>query len=586
MIRAHKPVRKAPLPPHYAAFDCETEGLHGAAKLICVKFNTGEKMIFKGDKCAEEFVAEVTRPKYRNYVFFAHNLSFDLQKTFGSVYGNTLDNEQFNIVLSGSKMIKATYKVFKDNNDRHTITFLDTLNLMPYSLRKIGEDLGFNKLETPEKWITGEPVTDITDNDIEYCFRDCDVVLRILDVFSELLTPYKITLKVTIGACAKAVWKSIELSDGGMFLDEKKDERFREGYYGGRTEVFRRGYYEDKLYYYDVNSLYPSVMVDNQFPNPDKLRYTRDLMAVVYKEEGCARCTVEAPDMNYPVLPVKHNDKLIFPVGTFTGTWCFPELRLAIEKGYKIVKVVWVLSSPPIPSPFKEYIEHFRKLKIQYTREGKTALRNTIKLFLNSLYGKFAQRVPVEDQYVHEKPEGRLYSKQGNNTYKLCNVEKDRGHETVVGFAAYTTSYSRVALYRYFPDKGLVYCDTDSVVRDTALPDEVVDSSEFGLMDLEHVIDKSNFVAPKRYKIIDEKGEMVTRMKGVPQAAINLLDIKNFDVDHGVVFTKPVPHKTALSRGVAPYSEEMCRKTIRKDDLKRTFNADGSSVPIRLCETC
>ena len=579
MIRQFKPVKGGVLPTKYGAFDCETEGLYGQAKLICLVIPNQPDRVFKGDNCVDEFIAEVTRPKYRGFHLYAHNLSFDLEKTFGKE-GNTLDNKKFTLIAAGTRLIKAIYH-FEGNK---TLTLLDTLNLVPAtSLAEIGNDMGYKKLKTPEKWLSGDPVTEITDEDIEYCIRDCKIVLKILDVYAEMLKPFKIKLKGTVGANAKAVWKAIELKDSGMFLNEEKDERFRESYYGGRTEVFIRAFQKKRLYYYDINSMYPAAMMFNKFPNPDKLSYSKDLTKALKDDEGCAKLTVRIPDMAYPPLPYR-SKKLIFPIGVITGTWNFPEIRLALDKGCEILEIHWVLSSPPLNSPFKQYVEYFMGLKIKFHKEGKKALRNLAKRMLNSLYGKFAQRIDVEDRYTHEEPPmGVPYKKMGDNTYKLKNVDKERAMETVVCWSSYITSYARVMLYNFFPtSKGLYYCDTDSIVTDHELASELVHDTEFGLMSVEDIIDESYFVAPKRYAYKNDKGKVIRKIKGVYKDVVKNIPLESFGQSIGVFYHKPYKTKTALSRGVKAYSKETVRKSLKTTDDKRLFDAGGESVPIKI----
>lgn len=580
MIRKHKPVKGGVLPSKYGAFDCETEGLYGRAQLICLVLNNGDRQTFQGNNCVADFIDEITRSKYRGYKLYAHNLSFDLEKTFGAAFGNSLDNKDFVLTLAGARLIRAVYH-FGGNK---CLTLEDTLNLIPSTtLGDIGAAMGYEKFKTPDKWLSGEPVTEIDSEDVEYCFRDCDIVMKILDVYEELIRPFGIKIKVTVGSNAKAVWKSIYLKDKPQFVDEIKDERFRESYYGGRTETFIRKHIKKSLFHYDVNSMYPAVMLDNLFPDPDKLKYSSDIHKALREHEGCAKLTVVAPNnLKYPVLPYRTN-KLIFPIGEFTGTWNFPEIRLALDKGYKIIKTDWVLSSKPIQSPFNEYVKYFMDKKIFYKLAKKPALVTLVKYMLNSLYGKFAQRNDISDRYTHEKPEvGVPYKKIGDNTYKLRSVDKERSNETVVCWSSYITSYSRVLLYTYIPNSGLYYCDTDSVFRDTPIVPELVSRTEFGLMDLEDTVTESYFVAPKRYCFINTEGNTIKRLKGVSSEIVKNLPIESFGSDIGIFYNKPTKMKTALIRGVDVYSKEVVRKNLRIVDDKRIFSIDGNSVPIKI----
>lgn len=78
---------------------------------------------------------------------------------------------------------------------------------------------------------------------------------------------------------------------------------------------------------------------------------------------GIIKCKVLPPsDLHLPVLPVRCNGKLMFPLcqmcaekrqptpcqhsdeeRCITGTWVTEELKLAIEKGYSITQVSYLL---------------------------------------------------------------------------------------------------------------------------------------------------------------------------------------------------------------------------------------------------
>ena len=52
---------------------------------------------------------------------------------------------------------------------------------------------------------------------------------------------------------------------------------------------------------------------------------------------GVYKAIVEIPDnVKYPILPVRVNNQIIYPVGKFEGLWTNIELNYALELGYKI----------------------------------------------------------------------------------------------------------------------------------------------------------------------------------------------------------------------------------------------------------
>lgn len=68
--------------------------------------------------------------------------------------------------------------------------------------------------------------------------------------------------------------------------------------------------------------------------------------------------------------------------------------------------------------------------------------------------------------------------------------------------------------------KGLVYyCDTDSIVTDTPLPNSFLHDSELGKWKLEYELTKAFFIAPKCYAMFHgSPDQVVAKCKGVPHA--------------------------------------------------------------------
>jgi hypothetical protein len=140
----------------------------------------------------------------------------------------------------------------------------------------------------------------------------------------------------------------------------------RDALYGGRIEAMRL-YYKvrenETIQYVDVMSLYPYICKYFKFPLGHPIIQIGD--AFKYKVaflqmEGLIKCSIVPPKKLYhPVLPYRSNNKLLFCLcrscvyernisgeckhlgddyRTLTGTWFLDEVRLAVEKGYKITK--------------------------------------------------------------------------------------------------------------------------------------------------------------------------------------------------------------------------------------------------------
>lgn len=147
----------------------------------------------------------------------------------------------------------------------------------------------------------------------------------------------------------------------------------RDAFFGGRTGL-AKCYYQagenEEIHYKDVTSLYPYINKYGTYPigHPEILVNPSNQNISHYF--GLAKVDVLAPEkILHPVLPVKHNQKLLFPLclqcvkdqeerpwfersnlcshsdeeRKMTGTWCTPELLKAVENGYTILKIheVW-----------------------------------------------------------------------------------------------------------------------------------------------------------------------------------------------------------------------------------------------------
>jgi len=353
-------------------------------------------------------------------------------------------------------------------------------------------------------------------------------------------------------------------------------------YFGGRTNalvLYKKVEPGEKVCYIDFTSLYPSVLKYERYPvghptrlmdNFPPLRATSECRSPCQCEGthwefpyfGLMKVTVLPPtNLHIPVLPVritstkirdghkKEETKLKFPLcftcaktenttqecshtdeeRMFTQSYCTPEVEVAINCGYRIVKIHEVLTwsdteiynkETKTGGLFTQYINTFLKLKQQASgfpdsvttpeekaqyvdnylaREGvhldvesiekNPGLRSLSKLALNSFYGKFGQRsdmgksVLVNDVAV-------LYQHMTDPQKKIKDfrvINKDvmlLEYETATHFeldsiagnvviAAFCTCYARLKLFRTMHKLGkrVLYHDTDSIIY-TQMPGE------------------------------------------------------------------------------------------------------------------
>lgn len=102
-------------------------------------------------------------------------------------------------------------------------------------------------------------------------------------------------------------------------------------FFGGRVEVFNSGLGFEGVTHFDVPGLYANMMMKmlpignpvylEGYNNPS-LTFAEFITGLESKGLiGFFKCEVQAPiGLNIPVLPLHHDGKLTFPLGSFVGT--------------------------------------------------------------------------------------------------------------------------------------------------------------------------------------------------------------------------------------------------------------------------
>jgi len=116
----------------------------------------------------------------------------------------------------------------------------------------------------------------------------------------------------------------------------------RLSYTGGSTDMFIP--YNSNLelvYGYDINSLYPAVMKDKNFPIGNPTYFEGDIRKYDAEAFGFFHCKVEAPiELIHPIIQLhvktKAGLRTMSPTGTFECMLFSEEIDNAIKIGYKI----------------------------------------------------------------------------------------------------------------------------------------------------------------------------------------------------------------------------------------------------------
>ena len=437
------------------------------------------------------------------------------------------------------------------------VRLTDTLNVYKASVAQLGDMIGLPKLPfDPES--------------AEYCERDAAISQRAMALLDLELRSIGTSLRLTAGSISLDLWRRRYQREPIARLPDDAIAWLRQAVFGGRTEIFKT--YAQNLTYYDVNSLYPSCMLD-AYPNVNTFEPWRKSSDI--DKPGIVECEVKTRgDTQFPVLPWKRpNDgKLLFPVGTYSGRWTTVELRRAISRGAKITKIIGGVQYQEIGHYFDEYV---KKLYSMRPRDG--GPRDVVlKLLLNNLWGKFGQRNETGVLVPLEKATQPV---EGKRVFQGHVFETRIGdwpvHANQV-WAAWTTATARVKMHAWLEksiDAGFspVYMDTDSLILSGqgSLPE----SKELGGLKCEGRYTSGTFLLPKVYSLTDKEGTKFVA-KGIPQAqAGSFLE-------------------TGLANWMAPYRlkerpeeanvwRQKHRRLVSQYD-KRTVNLDGSTIPLKI----
>lgn len=548
------------------AFDIETKGQKNKFVMGSIVGDRGIKEVFWDKKYFFDFLMRKER-LFRDGVIVATNLNFDFM---GLISDTSLMN-RFKPIIRNSQMLSATLE--SDRSKRHKIKFIDSWNFSKISVENMGKIIGLNKLNTP-KCFKRDPRTEEEKEELKnYNLRDSEITYLFMKKLQDGFNSLNANLKMTVSSTAMDLFR--RNYQDRIFYQPSKDilSYLYAGYYGGRTEAIKRGHVTN-LNYYDVNSLYPSVMM-NEYPETSRFTYSKIIKHdTIEQYEGVANVIITAPDLYIPYLPLRHDNKLIFPKGTFRGTYTFFELRKALSLGYTIDKFNDGIIYFRKFYPFREYVEKLYALRQEYKKDNDSR-EMIVKLMMNSLYGKFAQKIDKKEVIVHKDNVTMQMLNSTDNVFRsgdffIFNDPYDKIPAFVNPiFSIYTTAYARDRLYDYMRNrqKDVYYFDTDSLFIKGSL--DV--SHRLGEMKLEMQIKDGIIVKPKMY-IADDYVKCKGLFKMDRNSFCNLLTTKTAHMERFVKF------KEANKRGLE-YNEIIeFDKILDLEDNKRKwydkFNPD------------
>lgn len=514
-------------------------------------------------------------PRFKDKYVFAHNMEYD-----GTVLYDNIYKFDPNAIFNGRLIC------FTNGHCR----FADSMNIFKTSVATLGELIGTAKTKLGNAKMRSKS---IGKSEINRCVIDCQIVWDALFSIFQQAGDVKITQ-----ASLSLIYYRRFHQPMHIDFDEKNVASFWDSYYGGRTEVFKLGPTHASVI--DLNSAYPFAMKYCKFPNPKYLKVEKSITTdylinnLFPHYEGCVYATVKHKKTWIGYLPVKMDNKLCFPTGTFKGCWNFNELKFALDqKAVTIISIKKVVYADRMPSPFESYVDKLYAERMASKNEFEIF---RIKIFMNSLYGKFAQRIAEESIYIEDikKSLPMIRQHQKNGTFKSLQLFNPKRNDafmvisskkgqhvshSIPSFASYITSYVRViVLKQLLKMKSCrpVYCDTDSIFYE--IDRGFKNSYELGGWKKESkIVYQIDGLKNYHYKDLKKADEMIHRIKGVPKKA-TLVDTNTFE------YYDLMKTKEALRRGLVAGVLTKRKKVITSKYDKRQVFDGGATKPVLVAE--
>jgi hypothetical protein len=589
-INVFEPGKQRIIKAKYAGFDIETISKTG--EFVCVSLYSDKEQRIFHDK--NEFLERIFSNLYKGYIFIATNLQFDI----GGTILKSRYEPCFYPIMSSSRMLMAFVYVNDDGTPydpkhpryeaadktgrmkiaRREVKFVDTMNYLQRSVEELGKLVGVPKADKPA-FLGSWPKSLQEWQELEtYCIRDAQVSKLTGDMLKSAQETLGGTMQMTAASNSKSLFRN-EYLDKRYYIHSKDVllEQFQ-GYYGGRSEVFIRGRGTKQLFYHDFNSMYPSVMHDEPYPDINSLHVVIGSEEKLSQYEGMSHVEIEIPKMRYPPLPVREGGKTIYPYGIFDGWYTHAELRYAITLGAHILKFHRMHYYTKTCSPFKRFIEDLYAKRLQYKAEGNAIMAEYTKLMMNSLYGKTGESFVGKKEVMnltHFEADEVAQFNEIKNGYGFKTVDEEPKSHCVPIWAAHVTAYGRIKLHimmNSVADSGhnVYYCDTDSVICDK----EIENSKELGRLKIEYILDDYIFIAPKFYAFIGRDGDKQLEkcvLKGYPPA--RKMDFTAFlemiRTPWKKKYTTVVKFKTHIRRELPMNAFLEQEKTFKLEDTKR-----------------
>jgi DNA polymerase type B, organellar and viral len=441
---------------------------------------------------------------------------------------------------------------------------------------------------------------------IKYCESDCISLYQIILKFSNMIFElFKINIHnySTLSSLAFGIFRTHFLRKNEIpQLSGQIENDLRQSYTGGAVDMYipriKKG---DKIYCYDVNSLYPFVMKEFDMPTGKPILFYGDIRKVDQEAFGFFYCKIIAPDnLKHPILQthVKVNKEIrtVAPLGSWEDMIFSEEMDNAKKYGYKF-EILWGYKFER-KNIFNGYVTALYELRLKFPKSN--PLNLVAKLLLNSLYGRFGMidsfpnitifknlktfkswfNIHNEDVISFNELGDRVLVKhrselQNQQTELYGTLET---HNISIAIASAITAYARIHMsqFKNNPKINLYYTDTDSIYTDSDIDESFISDTILGKLKIEHICKKAIFLSPKVYCLETIDKEFIYKVKGLKhEIELTMKDFKNLLCKDAFIEKFKTKWMKNLSKGQIKLLESIY--TLKVTDNKRQLVYDKNN---------
>lgn len=366
----------------------------------CFMIATSEGDVFK----AKDFPGCLFTRKYRSKVFVTYNLKYDagalLQHLTKTALRALWKNKKVEHKGYVYRIIPTKQLIISRN--KHAITFYDMLNFYSMSLEAASNKyLNERKADLDSRLFSTSFVYNRWDEIAAYCVQDAKLVARLAKHIISMFESYGVFPKRLYSVAyisyqyfrSKCVYPIVK-----KYWDNHREvlRYAMESYNGGKFEVTEKGV--DEYWEYDIVSAYPyeiRSLVD--------ISYARVVEDKRYRANSIysfLNVQAEIPLQTHNPCAILRGNLCTYPFGSLQRVITKREYEYLIENGADVTikKAIHLMVTNKV-YPFRKEIDRLTAKKAEIKQGGSELEYHTIKILLNSLYGKFVQLIYKTDHW-------------------------------------------------------------------------------------------------------------------------------------------------------------------------------------------